>query len=378
MLERLTRLALVPLLLGMLLVPASAGAQDDGIEFPPVEGQWEGEVIFAGFWSSESARDDGSFNVTVTDVIDDTTITFNLNVDDNGQVTSGKMSVDLTYFDEGVGAEEAFGQLHPFHVVHDHHQTGTLEITGNANRLVAAGTLMHTINTSADGDLVEEVSGTEATQVEWVFHAIESTCVRVTAELVAASGNSLIRTALTQRDTVDDSRESHNRLDLQLWAWPASVEDPEEIKEALEEISARTDELRAREIPEASHLIRLLEALHDLDGKLAALNECQTARVGWLPQSGISWMVDVLQEALGKAMDNDDFYEAYELIDLWTVGVSQGAVNGELVLRFVASFNAKLDEAIANNDTATITDILAFASAYGHPPLYSKAKAALA
>jgi hypothetical protein len=202
--------------------------------------------------------------------------------------------------------------------------------------------------------------------------------VRVTAELVAASGTSLIRTALTQRDTVDDSRESHNRLDLQLWAWPASVEDPEEIKEALEEISARTDELRAREIPEASHLIRLLEALHDLDGKLAALNECQTARVGWLPQSGISWMVDVLQEALGKAMDNDDFYEAYELIDLWTVGVSQGAVNGELVLRFVASFNAKLDEAIANNDTATITDILAFASAYGHPPLYSKAKAALA
>jgi hypothetical protein len=378
MLERLTRLALVPLLLGMLLVPASAGAQDDGIEFPPVDGQWEGMVNFAGFWSSESARDDGSFNVTVTDVIDDTTILFDLDVDDNGQVTSGKMSVDLTYFDEGVGAEEAFGQLHPFHVVHDHHQTGTLEITGNANRLVAAGTLMHTINTSADGDLVEEVSGTEATQVEWVFHAIESTCVRVTAGLVTASGDSLIRTALTQRDTVDDSRESHNRLGLQLWAWPASVEDPEEIKEALEEISVRTDELRAREIPEASHLLRLVGAWSDLNAKLAALNECQNYRVGWQPQSEESWLVDVLQEALEKATDNDDFYEASELIDLWTAGVQEGVLNGDLLIRFQTSFHAKLSEAIAKNDTATITDILAFASAYDlFPLLYSKAKAAL-
>lgn len=378
MLERLTRLALAPLLLGMLLVPASAGAQDAGIEFPPVEGQWEGMVNFAGFVSSDSAFDDGSFNVSVTDVIDDTAIFFDLEVDDNGQVTSGKMSVDLTWFAEGVGAEEALGQLHPFRVVHDHHQTGTLEITGNANRLVAAGTLMHTTNTSADGDLVEEVSGTEARQVEWVFHAIQSTCVRVTAELVEASGVSLIRTVLIPRDIVDADGETHNRLGLQLWAWPASVEDPEEIKEALEEISARTDELRAREIPEASHLIRLVDALSDLDAKLAALNECQAARVGWLPQSEKSWMIDVLAEALDKALDNEDFYEASELIDLWTAGLAEGAVNGELVLRFLASFNAKLSEAIANNDTATITDILAFASAYGHPTLYSKAKAALA
>ncbi len=375
--ERLKRVALAPLLLSVLLVPTSAGAQADGLEFPPVAGQWEGVVNFAGFLSSDSSYDDGSFTVSLTDVIGDTTIFFDLDVDDDGQVTSGNMSVDLTWFVEIVGAQEALGVLHPTRVVHDHHQTGTLQITGNANRLVAAGTLTHTTNTNAEGSRVEEVSGTETRQVEWVFRAIESTCARVTAELVAASGISLIGTVLIARDTVGDNQEIHNRLGLQLWAYPASVEHPEEIKEALDEISVRTDELRAREIPEASDLLRLVDAWNDLNAKLAALNECQTTLVGWQPQSEESWLVDVLQEALEKAMHNEDFYEASELIDLWTAGLQEGALNGELVVRFLDSFNAKLSEAIAKNDTATITDILAFASAYGYSNLSSKAKAAL-
>ena len=50
----------------------------------------------SGFFSSDSVRSDGSFNTTVTDMIDDTEITVDFVVDDNGQVTSGKMAIDLT------------------------------------------------------------------------------------------------------------------------------------------------------------------------------------------------------------------------------------------------------------------------------------------
>ena len=152
MFARLMRLALAPLLLGVLLVPTYAAAQDSEISFPPVErGTWEGMVIFSGFVSSDNVAADGSFSTMVTDVIGDTKIFMDFVVADNGQVTSGQMTVDLTYFVEIVGTEEALGELHPYRVVHDHHQTGTLRITGDADRLVAAGTLTHTTNTNSRG-----------------------------------------------------------------------------------------------------------------------------------------------------------------------------------------------------------------------------------
>ncbi len=376
---RFMRLTLAPLLLSVLLVPTYAAAQDSEISFPPVErGTWEGLVIFSGFVSSDNVAADGSFTTMVTDVIDDTTILMDFVVADNGQVTSGQMTVDLTYFVEIVGTEEALGRLHPYRVVHDHHQTGTLKITGDADRLVAAGTLTHTTNTNTQATgSVDEVSGTVTREVEWVFHAVEATCWRVNAELVEASGISLMGTALIPRATVGEGSELYNELLVQLWAWPADLENPEGIKKAVEELNARADEIRLREFPQAEHLLELVEAWSDLQAELAQLDECQSARVDSQPQSEKSWMVGVLQEALNKALDNEDVYDASEIIDLWVAGAHESALDGDLVVKFLDAFHAKLNEAIANNDIGTITDILAFASAYGYPNLTSKAKDAL-
>lgn len=374
---RLLRLGLAALLL-VLLLPAQVGAQNDPLDFPPVSsGEWEGLVNFSGYVSSDSVLEDGSFSVSITDVIGDTSIFFDLTVDDDGNVTTGKMIVDLTYFNEIVGATYVEGTSHPFRVVHDHHQTGTLSISGNADRLVAAGTLTHTTNTNADGDKVEEVSGTESQEVEWVFQAIESTCARVTADLVEATGISLIGTALIPRDTVSEGEEIYNRLELELWAWPADVDDPEEIKEALENVTDRADEISRRDLPAAEHLVELVDTWTDLNAKLAALDVCQTALVGFVPESAKSWLVDIIQDALNKALNAFDDYETNELIDLWYVGAHEEALTPELVIDFLDTFDDKLDEAIADDDIGTITDILVWASAYGFPNLTAKAKAAL-
>ena len=376
---RLMRLALAPMLLGLLLVPTFAGARDGEIAFPPVgSGAWQGLVFFSGYVSSDSVRDDGSFNTNVTDVID-SEIIVDLVVGDNGKVTSGTMMVDLKWVDNGVGIAPA--TFEPYHVVHDQHQTGTLTITGDANRLVATGTLTHTANTTSESGTetvtVEEVSGTETRDVEWVFSASEAACVRVTAQLVEATGSSLMATALIPRATVGDGREIYNGLTTHLLAWPAEVEDPEAIKEALEEIALAVEGIRLRDFPEASHLMELVTAWGDLNAKLAALDECQAAVQGWVPQSTKSWLVDILQEGLNKALDNQATYDAAELINLWVAGLSQAVMDPDLIIRFLDTFSAKLNEAIADGDTVAIYDILSFAAAYGYPGLHSKAKAAL-
>jgi hypothetical protein len=87
--------------------------------------------------------------------------------------------------------------------------------------------------------------------------------------------------------------------------------------------------------------------------------------------------VDIIQDALQKALSEADSYGTRELIDLWYVGLHEQAISPELRIGFIDAFHDKLNEAIANNDIGSITDILAVASANGFPNMAAKAKAAL-
>ena len=68
------------------LLPLGVAAQDGEISFPPDSGWWQGNVDLSGFVSHDTERDDGSYDLDVTDVIDDTHIGLAFVVGDDGQI----------------------------------------------------------------------------------------------------------------------------------------------------------------------------------------------------------------------------------------------------------------------------------------------------
>jgi len=375
--KRLGRLALVPLLVFVLVAPTYVGAQDGDAALPPMgSGNWTGSVSIGGFTSTDRVRNDGSFGTALTDVIDDTTITMDFVVGGNGQISSGTMTVDLTWFIEQAGTSPA--TFDPYHIVHDHHQTGTLAITGNADRLVAAGDLTweHNTNSASDG-LIEAVSGTEIINAEWVYQAYEVICARVQATLVGATGTPVMTHFLASRNTVDEGYEAYNRLAVSLIAYPADVEHPDEIWGILEAVDSAADAMSDREIPETVHFFDLVGLWGDLNAELASLDECQTEIVGPTPQSTKSWLTQVLRDGVHKALNNPEYYEASEFISLWDILVQESALTDTLGGRIRGALADNLDEAISNGDEDTIFDIFVWAANYGAPDLYDKAKAAL-
>jgi hypothetical protein len=370
-------LALVSLLVFVLAVPTSVGAQDEGTALRPLgPGTWIGELYFVGHTSSDFVNSDGSFATTVTDVIDDTRITLEFVVGGDGQVSSGRMMVNLVWFAETVGTPPGGGD--PYRVRHAHFETGTLAITGNADRLVAAGELTDEAYTSTSKDPnVEEVSGVETRTVEWVYQAFDLNCARVQATLIQATGRSFMVSALLPKQETGDGYEAHNALETSLLAWPADVEHPDEIWDILENVQSAADAIRDREIPETIHFFDLVGLWGDLNAELASLDECQTEIVGPTPQSTTSWLTQVLRDGVHKALDNPEYYEASDFISLWDILIQEGALTDNLGGKIRGALDVKLDEAISQADDNTILDILAFAALYGDPDLYSRAKAAL-
>jgi len=339
-------------------------------------GNWVGTVGFEGYTSSDRVRSDGSWQTTVVDVINDTDISLDFVVDGNGQVSSGRMTVSIVWFSEGVGTQPT--TFEPYRVRHAIFETATLSMTGNAERLVAAGDLTNDSVTSTDNDaIVEEVSGVETGPVEWVFQVDEVNCARVQGHVIQATGRSLMVSATTPREKIGDGYEKHNALVAPLLAWPADVEHPDEIWDILETVDAAADAIRDREIPETTHFLELVALWGDLNTELAGLDECQTEIVGDTPQSTDSWLAEVLREGGRKALNNPDHYEASDFISLWDILIQEHALTDNLGRRIREALDGKLDEAISQGDDDTILDILGFAALYGDPDLYSGAKAAL-
>lgn len=376
--KRLRRLALVPLLVVVLVVPTYVGAQDGDTPLPPMEsGTWMGSVGFEGYRSTDLVRSDGSYQVTVVDVINDTDIRLTFVVDGNGVVSSGRMTVNIVWFSEGVGTQPVIGDA--YRVRHAHFETASLAITGSSDRLVATGDLSDDSVTSTGNDaVVEEVTGIKTGPVEWVFSIDEVNCARVQGRLYQATGRSIMVSALTPRETIEEGYEDHNALEAPLLAYPSGLETADEVWETLEMVDAAADAIRDREIPETIHFLELVEVWGDLSAELASLDECQqTDWVGGAPQSTRSWLTDILRDGVQKALDNAEYYEAPEFIHLWEVLYQERSMTSDLEDGIVEALDIKLDEAIAEGDDDTIIDILGFAALYRGTRLYDKAKAAL-
>ena len=212
--------AVVSAMMGVF--PLGVAAQDGEISFPPDSGRWQGHVDFSGFDSHDTKGDDGSFGAKVTDVIDDTDIKVAFVVGDDGQITSGTMAVKPVWFTESAGTSPV--NFNTYHIKSFDRQTGTLKIKGNADRLVASGKLTHTSDVdSARHGQIEEVSGTETREVEWIFHVTDIDCGWASGEIFWATGVSLMNSAFQPRESQSGGTTSHNALDVHLSAWPEGL-----------------------------------------------------------------------------------------------------------------------------------------------------------
>jgi hypothetical protein len=172
----------------------------------------------------------------------------------------------------------------------------------------------------------------------------------------------------------------NNALVVELLVWPSEIEDAEKVQKVQEALEALQDDagaLLSREFPDAEHVYELVKKWGALNAELAGLASCQAEVVGWVPESGGSWLVGIVQLTLAQALESVDHYDVSELVGLWIAGFEVGAMDGGLIIGFLDAFDDKLDEAISQGDIATIQDVLVFAGQYGYPGLYGKAKNAL-
>ena len=347
--------------------------QDDGVTFPvTTSGEWAGVLELSGHLSSDSVSDNGSFNVKNTDVMGATKIELDFMVAADGTV-SGTMPVFLVTFSESAGAAS---NGDPFHLLTDKITAGTLTLSGNASRFVAAGELEESTSLIADGELVEEVSGTKTRSVEWVFSVAASDCLRVTAPLLEASGRTLVGSSLLPREAFSGDTKINNSLKAELNLWPKSGATSANVTAAEDEVTALADELQQRTIPLAEHLLNLIDAWIDMQAEIAALNECDPTVDFIVSSLDKAWLATSLQRALKAAGNSADSYEAQELIDLWDVGAAESLLDGELVVEYLDALDDMLDDAITSGDMQTISEIAAFAEAEGYPGLKAKADGA--
>ncbi|HLA66111.1 MAG TPA: hypothetical protein VJP05_01300 [Acidimicrobiia bacterium] len=358
---------------GLLVLPASASGQTGEIAFPP--GIWEGSAFFNGTYETAGVRADGSSYENVRRVTASSINFKELVANEKGEVIDGDMEVDISWVDDGTGTTIAFGAVHPYHVRHEHRQTGSLAMTGSARRLVAAGTLDWETQTYSDGDLVEEVSGVEPVEVEWVFSASEANCATVTGRLVEATGVSLMATVLLPQIVFEEDLEAFNELVSLFWAWP-QLGDPQVIKEAVEEVTIAANEALDGP-PTVEDILLLVRAVEALRLELARLDVCQIPLEGFVPQFSDSWLAFILRDALAAALELVGEYTPQELIALLNAGVRGQAVDDDLHRRFGDALGQALDKAIEEEDVDTIRDIATAAGRYGYSDLYKDAVAAL-
>ena len=363
------RAALVVVLVGMLLLPAGVRAQNNAPDLVP--GLWEGSMLFSGTRESSGTRADGTSYASKTKVTASGT-TFQLLVDDDGQIIEGEMVVDIKWEANDTGTTPV--TLDRYDVDHNHTLSGSLSVSGTASRIVASGTLTWDIQTTdTAGNLVDEVSGPRAEEVEWVFAASEADCTTINGILIETMGRTLVPLAVTPQGVFDDDFESFHDLVSVIWAWP-QTEDPEVIGAAVAEVEQAANEILAG-VPSVADLLVLVHAVEALRAELARLETCQLVPPGSIPQTTDSWLVTIIQKALHQALDLGEF-TPQELIAFLNIGVRTEALDDELLERFRVALDQALLNAITAEDIDSIWDIAIAAAQYGYPELYLDAVAA--
>jgi hypothetical protein len=349
-------------------LPAGVNAQNNTPTLVP--GVWEGSMLFSGSYEiSGQGFDDADYadqaNVTASGT------TFQLLVDDEGQIIEGKMEVDISWTVNATGTTPQTDKQ--YSIRHEHRLTDTLTMSGSASRIVASGTLTWDTQTYNTEGLVEEVSGPEPADVEWVFSVSQADCTTINGSLIEARGGTLVLTSTKPQVVFEDDYESFHDLLSVIWAWP-ETEDPEFIGEEVAAIETAAKEILAG-VPTVGQLVQLVFDVEVLRAELAKLETCQLVPPGSIPEGVDSWLATIIQQALNKALDLGEF-TPQELIAFLNIGVRSEALNNELQHRFEVALNQALFNAITDQDIDTIRDIAIAAAQYGYTELHLDAVAA--
>lgn len=327
-----------------LLVPVTAGAQDE-VTFPP--GPWVAQVFFRGAIHDEAggAAVGGSH------------IFFTVTISEEGKVLAGEMEVDIV-FSAAIADTTSTSRY-----------TGTLTMTGTASKLVAAGTL-HIDQTTTVDDITIPIARDEDTA--WEFSPNSATCSQVRGELFEGG-----------RD-VQQAAGFESTIESQFRALPDLSDG---LEERLADLDAKVSAALAGEVtPEAVlDLVREVEAIR---AEIALLTNCKKGLPkGFKPGgSGDAWLEGILITLLSKALETPGAYDAEQLISLLNSGVRGGAVGAsssdpeaaeQLLSDFDDALSGALGAAINAGDGAAIKDIYIAAVQYGLTDLAAEAKAAL-
>jgi hypothetical protein len=340
----------------------AAFAQTSPRRLPP--GIWEGSVLFNG--THDTVFSEGTHTVREVTA---SSINFEMLVDQQGHVIDGEMEVDISWIQDTTGTAPSTDA--PVHIFSEQRQTGVLTLSGDAARISAAGTLdWETMTYDTEGDLIEEVSGTEPEEVEWAFQAFQVDCAGISGRLIETKGLSLIGSAVGPQVVFDDGFEVVHDLVALLWAWP-QFSDPSVMADAVLEVTEAAEEILSGTptVEEIEQLVRLIEAVRL---ELSRLEACRIPVEGFVPQYNDSFLASLLRQALKAALDLGE-YSAQELISLLNLAARGQAINAELHEQFGQSLDQALDHAAEAGDFDTIRDIAAAAGRYGYPDLYAEA-----
>ena len=367
------RLATVALAAGMVVasvvgVHAAPAAPQPALS----EGDWVGVVGLAGWYSSETERDDGSFDVSVTDVIFDTSIEFEAVVDADGSL-QGTMDVFIVTFEESVGTSPV---TFDGYLVETYQETnGQLDLSGDGTRMVASGSLDVLSVIEADGTQLADVGGTETFEVEWIFELEASSCSMSNASLTGATGRTIMQTALLP-PLVESVSTLKNGMTVQLAAFPAEV-DAIDISDELSAVEDAAAVLAEKETPSAADMRTLIEAWRELSNLLAALDVCEREGVASSEAFEESWLAHQLLVAVIKVTFNDDAYTAEELMDVHDAAAEGGGLNPTYQEILVQQVSEDLAEAALAGEFQTVLNVAVWAASWGYTDLHAQADAAM-
>ncbi len=327
-----------------LLVPVSAGAQDE-VTFPA--GPWVAQVYFRGGIGDEA----GGAAVRGSHIF------FTVTISEEGKVVAGEMEVDILFT---TAIADLTGTAR---------YTGTLLMSGTASQLLASGTLHIDLETT-DGDITIPLSREEETA--WEFSPNSATCSQVRGELFAGGRE------------VQEAAGFTTSIESKFRALPDLSD---ELEAKLADLDAKVSAALAGEVT-AEIVLDLVREAEAIRAEIAHLSKCkQKVPKGFKPGgSGDAWLEGILTTLLSKALETPGAYDAHELVSLLNSGVRGGAVGAsssdpeaaaQLLSDFDDALSGALGAAINAGDAAAIKDIYIAAVQYGLTDLAAEAKAAL-
>ena len=334
-----------------LVVAGTTLARAKEVAFP--DGEWTGKAIWIGSISKQDIFATGKGDVSFTMAVD------------GGEVAAGTLTMN------GVGKGKAPGATAKLTV------KGSLDLSGTGAVVEVSGSVKWS-GSATSAILGITVPIKFSAQAGGSFSPTFATCNKVVGDLAT-------ETRKVQQSYGFSTTVKANFVAVRTGASPAAQGLIEDYKSLVQAV---LDMLTGGPV-DIGLLLDLAHQIDALNAALAGLGGCDVPPKGFEKGLQDTLLASLFQDLLQDQVLPGDSYTAQELLAFLGVGIHVGAVGAavpgnlgpnakNLFTQFEAALEVKLNQAIAANDTQTITDILIGAQQYGLDSLADKAQGALA